>query len=189
MMSSKTPHEQLESTLPGHYSRTAIGLHWTVFALIVTALAMGWIMTDMRISPMKLRLFNWHKWIGVTVLALFFVRGLWRLTHAPPRLLPAPKWQQQAAHALHALLYAMMFVQPLTGWIYSNATGYPIVYLSLIPLPNLVAKDKPLAAIFLNIHIVGAFVLAVAIGVHVLAALKHHVIDRDATLRRILSSH
>jgi cytochrome b561 len=132
--------------------------------------------------------FSWHKWIGVTVLALFFVRGLWRLTHTPPRLLPAPRWQHLTAHALHALLYVMMFVQPLAGWIYSNATGYPIVYLGLIPLPNLVAKDKLLAAVFQDIHDLGAIVLAVAIGIHALAALKHHVVDRDATLRRICSS-
>ena len=174
--------------MPEHYSRTAIGLHWTVFALIATALAMGWTMTSMHISPLKLRVYSWHKWIGVTVLALFFVRALWRLTHAPPPLLPAPKWQQQAAHGLHALLYLLMLLQPLTGWIYSNAAGYPIVYLSLIPLPNLVAKDKPLAVMFENIHVVGAIVLTAAIAIHVIAAVKHHVIDRDATLRRILSS-
>jgi cytochrome b561 len=187
-MSSSPPHEPLENTMPRYYSRTAIGLHWTVFALIATALAMGWIMTGMGISPLKLRVYSWHKWIGVTVLALFFVRGVWRLMRAPPPLLPAPGWQQGAAHALHAILYLFMFVQPLTGWMYSNATGYPIVYLGLIRLPNLVAKDKPLALIFEQIHDVGAIVLAAAIAIHALAALKHHVIDRDATLRRMLSS-
>jgi cytochrome b561 len=188
-MSSDAPHDRLQSTMPRHYSRTAITLHWAVFALIATALAMGWIMTGLRISPLKLRVYSWHKWIGVTVLALFFVRGLWRLTHVPPPLLPGPAWQRGAAHFLHAALYILMFLQPLTGWIYSNATGYPIVYLGLVPLPNLVAKNKPLAVIFEQIHDVSAIVLTVAIAIHAVAALKHHVIDRDATLRRMLSSH
>ena len=172
--------------MPNHYTRTAVALHWTVVAFIITAFAMGWIMTDMAISPLRLRLFSWHKWVGVTVLALFFVRGLWRLTHQPPALLPMPVWQRMVAHSLHGLLYAMLLMQPLSGWIYSNASGYPIVYLGLIPLPNLVGKGKALAATFKEIHSIGSVLLAVAIGLHVLASLKHHFIDRDDTLRRML---
>ena len=74
------------------YTRTAVALHWTVGALVITALGVGWIMTDMASSPLKLRVFDWHKWIGVTILALFFVRGLWRLTHPAPELLPMAAW-------------------------------------------------------------------------------------------------
>ena len=172
--------------MPQHYTRTAIALHWAVAALVITAFAMGWIMTGMAISPLKLKVFSWHKWLGVTVLALFFIRGLWRLTHAPPPLLPMPAWQRLTAHALHGLLYLLILVQPLTGWLYSNAAGYPIVYLKLIPLPNLVAKDKALADTFEKLHGTGAVILATAIGLHLLAALKHHLIDRDDTLRRML---
>jgi cytochrome b561 len=84
------------------------------------------------------------------------------------------------------LLYLMLLVQPLTGWIYSNAAGFPVVYLKLIPLPNLVAKDKALAARFEDLHGAGGTILAIAIGLHALAALKHHFIDRDDTLRRML---
>jgi cytochrome b561 len=168
------------------YSRTAVGLHWVVVALIVTAFAMGWVMTDMAISPLKLRVYSWHKWVGVTVLGLFFVRGLWRLTHAPPALLPMPAWQRLAASAMHGLLYAMMLIQPVTGWIYSNAAGFPVVYLGLVPLPTLVGREKPLAATFLEIHKIGAWSLAAAVGLHAVAAIKHHVVDRDDTLRRML---
>lgn len=172
--------------MPNQYTRTAVALHWTVSALVITALAMGWIMTDLVVSPLKLRVYSWHKWIGVTVLALFFVRGLWRLTHAAPAPLPMPAWQRLSAAAVHGLLYALMLVQPITGWIYSNASGYPIVYLKLIPLPNLVGKDKALAASFEEIHGAGGALLAALIGLHVLAALKHHFFDRDDTLRRML---
>ena len=175
--------------MPNHYTRTAVALHWTVAVLIITALAMGWVMTDLAFSPLKLRVYSWHKWIGVTVLALFFIRSLWRLTHAAPPLLPMPAWQSLAARALHVLLYAMMLIQPLTGWITSNAAGIPIVYLGLIPLPNLVGKNKALAHLFEDLHSTGGVVLAVAIGLHALAALKHHFMDRDDTFRRMLRWH
>ena len=80
----------------------------------------------------------------------------------------------------------MLLVQPITGWLYSNASGRPIVYLGLIPLPNLVAKDKVLAGDLKEFHETGAVVLAIAAGLHLLAALKHHFIDHDDTLRRML---
>jgi cytochrome b561 len=167
------------------YTRTAVALHWTVGALVITALGVGWIMTDMASSPLKLRVYDWHKWIGVTVLALFFVRGLWRLTHPAPALLPMAAWQRRSAQILHGFLYLMLLVQPIAGWLYSNAAGHSIFYLGLIPLPNLVSKDKVLAGDFRELHDIGAVVLAIAIGLHLLAALKHHFIDHDDTLRRM----
>jgi cytochrome b561 len=168
------------------YTRTAIALHWTVGALVITALCIGWIMTDMVSSPLKLQVFDWHKWVGITVLALFFVRASWRLTHPAPAPLPMPAWQRRSAAFVHALLYAMLLLQPITGWLYSNASGRPIVYLSLIPLPNLVEKNRGLAHTFREIHSDGGVVLAILIGLHLLAAIKHHFIDRDDTLRRML---
>jgi cytochrome b561 len=146
---------------------------------------MGWIMTDMASSPQKLRVYDWHKWTGITILALFFVRALWRLTHPAPALLPMAAWQRRSAQFLHVFLYVMLLVQPITGWLYSNAAGRPIVYLGLVPLPTLVAKDKALAASLKELHETGAVVLAIAVGLHLLAALKHHYIDRDDTLRRM----
>ena len=168
------------------YTRTAITLHWTVGALVITALAMGWIMTDMASSPLKLQVYSWHKWIGITVLALFVVRALWRLTHPAPAPVPMPAWQRRAARFLHGFLYAMLLVQPITGWLFSNASGRSIVYLGLIPLPNLVGKDKALAGMLRELHETGAMLLAIAVGLHLLAALKHHFFDRDDTLRRML---
>jgi cytochrome b561 len=140
----------------------------------------------MVFSPLKLRLFNWHKWIGVTVLVLMFVRAFWRLAHPAPPPLPMPAWQRRSSQVLHGLLYLMLLVQPLTGWIYTNASGIPVVYLGLIPLPNLVGKDKALDDIVREIHSTGGWVLAVAIGLHLLAVIKHHYLDHDDTLRRML---
>ena len=129
---------------------------------------------------------TWHKWGGITALALFFVRSLWRLTHRAPPPLPMPPWQQRAAGIMHALLYAMLLVQPLTGWLFSSAAGRQVVYLNLIPLPNLVSRNPALGAVFKDLHGTGGALLTAIVGLHVLAALKHHFIDRDDTLRRML---
>jgi cytochrome b561 len=143
-------------------------------------------MTSLEISPLKLKMFNWHKWLGITILGLVAVRSLWRLTHRPPALLPMPAWQAAAAHGLHALLYVLMFVLPLSGWIYSNYAGFPIVYLSRIPLPTLVEKNRELAQRWQGYHQLLGWVLLTVIAMHVLAALKHHLVDRDDTMRRML---
>ena len=168
------------------YTRTAIALHWSMAALVIMLLAMGWIMTDMITSPLKLKIFDWHKWTGVTVLAFLIVRALWRLAHPAPDFLPMPTWQRRSARLLHGFLYLMLLLQPITGWLYSNAAGRSIVYLGLIPLPNLVGKDRALAGTLKELHGTGALVLSIAVGLHVLAALKHHLIDRDDTVRRML---
>jgi cytochrome b561 len=169
-----------------HYTRTAVSLHWIVGLLVVTALVIGWIMTDMHTSPAKLEMFSVHKWIGVTVLALFFLRALWRLTHPAPPLVPMAPWQRYAAQFSHALLYALLLLQPLTGWLYSSAAGHSVVYLGLVPLPDLVHKNPALAPTLREVHDTCAWILTVVVGLHVLAALKHHFVDRDDTLRRML---
>jgi cytochrome b561 len=168
-----------------NYTRTAIALHWAVAGLLITLLAVGWLMTDMAPSPAKLQVYSWHKWGGITALGLFFVRGLWRLTHPVPAPLPMPAWQQKLAEIMHALLYALLLVQPLTGWLFSSAVGRQVVYLNLVPLPNLVARNQALGAVFKDLHENGATLLAVVIGLHALGALKHHFVDHDDTLRRM----
>lgn len=172
-----------------HYTRTTIALHWLIAGLIVCAFALGWTMTAMAISPLKLRMFNWHKWLGISILGLAAVRSIWRLTHPAPPLLPMPVWQRIAAHASHGMLYVFRFALPFSGWAYSNAVGYPIVYLGLVPLPNLVDKNTELAQTLLQLHHTLGWLLLVTLALHILAALKHHFIDRDATLKRMLSTH
>ncbi len=168
------------------YTRTAVALHWTVAGLVITLLAMGWIMTDMSASPTKLQIVTWHKWGGITVLALFFARTLWRLTHPVPPSLPGPLWQQRAANLVHASLYVLLLVQPLSGWLYSSAAGRQVVYLNLIPLPNLIGRNPAAGALFKELHDTCGTLLAALVAVHILAALKHHFVDRDDTLRRML---
>lgn len=170
-----------------YYTRTAVSLHWLIAGLIIAAVFMGWTMTEMEITPARLKLFNYHKWVGITVLALALLRLAWRLTHSPPPFEPMPRWQKAAAHGGHALLYLLMLAVPVAGWIYSNASGYPVVYLGKIPLPNLMERNRELAGLLRDVHVALATALVVAVVLHVLAALQHHFLHRDNTLRRMLA--
>jgi cytochrome b561 len=169
------------------YTRTAIALHWLLALLVVATFPLGVAMADMPLSPQKLKFFSDHKWIGVTVFALAVLRLLWRLGHAVPPL-PAtiPQWQHRASQGAHGLLYLLLFAIPLSGWTYSSAAGVQTVYLGLLPLPDLLAPDKGLAASLKGVHFALNAVLFVVFFVHVCAALKHHFVDRDTVLARML---
>lgn len=180
-MSAATPISSHEP----RYTGTAVALHWIIAALIICAFTLGWTMTNLEVSPLKLRMVNWHKWVGITILSLAIIRLLWRLTHKPPEMLPMPTWQRVSAKIIHAALYVLLLLQPLSGWVYSNAAGYPVVYLGIVPLPNLVAKNKQTADVLMERHEVLGWCLLVIVSLHVLAALKHHFIDGDATLKRM----
>ncbi len=170
------------------YTRTAIGLHWLMAALIVAAFSLGVTMVDIPgLTPTKLKYFSWHKWLGVTILALACVRLLWRLTHpAPPYLDSMPAWQRTAAHWLHMLLYVLIIAIPLSGYFYSLAAGVPVVYLGILPLPVLIEADPGLKVLLKQVHYALNVTLLAAVILHVLAALMHHFIDRDDTLKRML---
>ncbi len=168
------------------YTATAMALHWLLAVAIVGAFGMGLYMSDLPLSPTRLKLFNWHKWAGVTILALSALRLLWRLGHRPPADLPMPAWQARAAHAVHFLLYLAFFAVPLSGWAYSSAAGFPIVWFGVLPLPDFVPVDKPLAHQLKELHELLAWGLALLVLAHVAAALKHHLIDKDGLLLRMM---
>lgn len=169
------------------YTTFAIALHWMVAALIFCAFPIGLYMSDLKLSPLKLQLFSYHKWLGVTVFLMVVIRMVWRATHTPPALPGSiAVWQQRAAHGLHHLLYVLMFAIPVTGWLMSSAKGVPTVYLGLIPLPDLLSKDKELGHLLENIHATLNYLMLALLVLHVAAALKHHFIERDDTLARML---
>ena len=145
-------------------------------------------MIALPISPTRLKLFNWHKWAGVTILALSALRLLWRLTHRPPEEAPAPRWQQQAARWTHYALYALFFAVPLSGWAYSSAAGFPIVWFGVLPLPDFVGRDKALAEVLKQLHHLLAWGLGALVLLHIAAAVKHHFVDRDGLLHRMAPS-
>jgi len=167
------------------YSTVAILLHWLLAVAIVGSFALGTYMADLPFSMQRLKLYNWHKWAGITILALSALRLLWRLGHRPPADLPMPAWQARAAHATHGLLYLLFFAIPLTGWAYSSAAGFPVVWFGVLPLPDFVPVDKPLSETFKHLHELLGDGLALLVLAHVAAALKHHFIDRDGLLDRM----
>jgi len=177
--------DRIQVSERAYYSRTAISLHWLMFVLMAVGFAIGDYMADMHLSPLKLRLVSYHKWIGVTVLGIAVIRVVWRLTHRPPPDLPMPGWQKIAAHSAHWLLYVLMIATPLAGWLYSSAAGVPIVYLKRWRLPDLVHRNDALAKVLDDVHVFLAWTLLWVVVLHAAAALKHHFFDRDATLRRM----
>lgn len=169
------------------YTTTAISLHWLAALLIFATFPLGVYAHELALSPLKLKLVSYHKWLGVTIFLLTVARLAWRMKHTPPPLPETiPLWQQRAAHGLHLLLYTLLFAIPLTGWLMSSAKGFPVVYLGLVQLPDLVGKDKALGELLTTVHQTLNFGLLVLVGMHIAAALKHHFIEHDATLRRML---
>jgi len=159
----------------------------------VGVFAVGLYMADLPFSPQRLKLYNWHKWAAVVILGLSVARLVWRWVHRPPALPVAvenqmPAWQRVAHHATHHSLYLLFFVVPLLGWAYSSAAGFPIVLFGVLPLPDFVPVSPELAEVLKPLHKLSAFGMAGLVVLHVAAALKHAVIDRDGLLQRMLPS-
>jgi cytochrome b561 len=170
------------------YTFTAIALHWLIAVLIIGTFTLGLVMTDIPgLTPTKLRYFSWHKWAGITVLVLAALRLLWRLVNRAPAY-PAtmPAWQQNAAHALHGLLYVLIFAVPLSGYFYSLAAGVPVVWFGLFKLPVLIQADPALKLVLKAVHYWLNMLMAGLVGLHVAAALKHLLVDRDGITQRML---
>ena len=173
------------------YGSVAIALHWILGAAIVGVFLVGLYMADLPFSPQRLKLFNWHKWAGMSILILSVLRLLWRLTHPAPAL-PAkvlsgmPAWQKVAHEGTHIALYALFFLVPIVGWTYSSAAGFSIVLFGQIPIPDLIGPDKALAALIKPWHEISAYALAALVTLHVAAAVKHQFIDRDGLIERML---
>src|SRR3954469_4398730 len=170
------------------YSKTAVWLHWLMAFLIVFAFAIGLSMTAIEgITPAKLKYYSWHKWVGVTVLGVACLRLLWRLTHQAPAYPDSmPRWQQNAAHGLHGLLYLLIFAVPLSGYFYTLATGVPVVYLGMLPLPEVIGPHPEWKSALKLLHYSLNMTLLAAVVLHIAAALKHVFIDRDGMFKRML---
>jgi cytochrome b561 len=170
------------------YTNTAILLHWLVAILVIGTFTLGLVMTDIPgLTPAKVRYFSWHKWAGVTVLGLAALRLLWRLAHRAPAY-PAtmPSWQRQAAHALHGLLYVLIFAVPLSGYLFTLAAGVPVVYFGLVKLPVLIGPDPAWKPVLKAVHYWLNMLMAGLVGLHVAAALKHLLLERDRIMQRML---
>lgn len=169
------------------YHPIAKTLHWVMALAIFGLLALGFVMHDMPLSPEKLQYFSWHKWAGISIFVLVWVRLAWRWVSPPPAYANSmPRHLQILAHLGHFALYALMVAIPLTGWLMSSAKGVQTVWFGVLPIPDLLSRDKELGHFLEEIHSVLNWALMALIVGHVGAALKHHVIDRDDILTRML---
>lgn len=173
--------------MPQGYTRTAISLHWLIALLILCAFTLGLYMHELPLSPHKLRLYSYHKWLGISIFLLVCLRLYWRLSHRPPQL-PAsmPHWERIAAESVHYALYVLMLMIPVSGWLMSSAKGFQTVWFGILPLPDLVGKDAELGELLEQVHGLLNYTLAGLLAGHVGAALKHHFIERDEILSRML---
>jgi cytochrome b561 len=169
------------------YHPVSIALHWLIVLLVLAQLALGWWMIDIPKSPPGPRAwwFNLHKSIGLTIGVLMLARLGWRLTHAAPPLPHSmPRWQRNAAHTSHFLLYACLILQPLWGYLGSTFTKYPIKYFG-VTLPHWGWDSPALKDLFSALHLGTAWLLMAVLAVHIGAALKHLLVDRDGVFQRM----
>lgn len=168
------------------YTTTAITLHWVMALGFFTLIALGFYMQGLPLSPTKLKIYSWHKWGGVSLFILAVIRLLWRQLHRPPALPSSmSKLAQRLANLGHFALYVLMLAIPLSGWLMSSAMGFQTVWFGIVPLPDLVVKDKVLAQWLGNAHFYLNILFLLTIVGHVMAALKHQFLDKDNLLARM----
>ena len=164
----------------------AISLHWIVAILIIGLLAEGLYMVSLPINLEKLKLYGWHKEFGFLVLFLAIFRIIWRLSNQMPEL-ELPWLEKLAARSMHWAFYIFMFAMPITGWLITSSAALPASFFGLFTLPNLVAANEHNRLLFQWVHEWLGYALIAAIALHTAAALKHHFINKDDVLRRMLS--
>jgi len=183
--SSRSPRRLWQSP-PEHYGWGLITLHWLTLALIAAAFAMGLILLDMPLSPLKLKLYAWHKWIGLLVLALLPLRLFLRLRSKLERGRELQPWEARLSGLVHGLLYGLLLLVPLLGWLQSSAAGFPVVWFGVLPLPDLVDKQPEVAKVLKAAHAAAVYFLASLVAIHALAAVYHQTFQRDGVLSRML---
>lgn len=161
-------------------------LHWATVLAVAVTVPLAFIMQAMPLGLDKLQAYGWHKSIGLAVLAATVLRLAWRSVNPRPAPPAGPAWQHRAARAVHAALYACLLALPVLGWLHSAAANTPVAVFGLVVLPPPIAADRGLVEPLRTAHAAVAWTLLALLALHVLAALKHAVVDRDGTLRRML---
>jgi cytochrome b561 len=167
------------------YGALAQAFHWVIAAGFVFQFALAWYMEDLPNTPAKIELYNLHKSVGVTLLVLAALRLAWRAFNpAPPLPAGRPAWEELAARASHVALYAVLFAQPITGLAFSLYAEFPtIVWGWTLPDPGFHEATKNA---FFAAHFYLSWVVLALVGVHIAAALRHHIALKDDVLLRML---
>jgi cytochrome b561 len=171
------------------YSTVSLTLHWLIAALVVTQIVLvsAHEATDGAASR---EFMNLHKSVGLSILVLTLIRLGWRIAN-PAIPLPAetPRWQKLAARTTHVLFYVFLLAMPLVGWAASSAAGRDIAWFGLFDWPLLpVGGGRETARALMEVHELAAKLLIALVILHILGALKHHFVDRDNVLHRMIPS-
>lgn len=173
------------------YSQAAKILHWLVAAAIVLQFILANLAEaaeDNDQVMQQLALLANHKSVGITILTLAVIRLLWRFTHSPPPLPGTmPHWQVIASHISHWTLYTLLFLIPISGWLMSSASAYSVSWFNIVQLPDFIAPDPELKELLEEVHETLAGLLFLVASLHIAAAIKHAVFDRDGVLARMSS--
>lgn len=169
------------------FGAVAQALHWAIVILILAQFVLASIFEDMPTGLDKIEMVVRHKTVGMTILMLAIVRLIWRIANPVPPLPNHQKtWERWLAHSVHGLLYLLIFAIPLSGWIMSSLAGVPVDYFGWFDFPDLVTKNKAWVEAAEQTHeTLGKALIAVAV-LHVAGALKHHFVDKDDVLLRML---
>jgi cytochrome b561 len=169
------------------YGAIAKAFHWAIVALVITQFILANQAHDLPAGLEKLQVLARHKSVGITIFALAVLRLLWRLFNPVPAYPAAmPRWQHLAARSSHFLLYALLLVLPILGWLMSSARNFPVSWFGIVTLPDLIRPNEAAFHFLHEAHETLAKVLFVLALIHAAAALKHHFIDKDDVLRRML---
>jgi len=175
----------MEKPTHWHYDTIARGFHWLIALLIFGLIGLGWYMTSIGDKPYSGWYFDLHKSFGVIVGILICLRILWRLTHTPAPL-PAsvPRWQALASKTIHGLLYACMIIMPMSGFLGSSLGKYGVVFFG-ITLPNWLKQNLSVSKQLFEVHRLVVWILVGLLVLHILAAIKHLLINKDSVFQRM----
>jgi cytochrome b561 len=170
------------------YGAVAQLFHWVIVALIITQFVLINQAEALPRGVQQIAVIARHKSFGMTILMLATLRLLWRFAAGGAPALPdeTPGWQRLGARLSHVVLYGLLFAMPLSGWLMSSARNFPVSWFGVFTFPDLVGPNRKLFDAMHETHELLATVLFCVAILHVLAALKHHFIDRDNVLRRML---
>jgi len=171
----------------GGYPTTSKWLHWLIAACVLVMIPIGIVMGRVGQGPTQDTLYLLHKSLGMLILMLMLARLVNRIVIGAPA--PAPslaRWQRVASSATHGLLYVLLLVMPVGGWLANSAYGTPTPFFGVFEIPNLIAKNEALANRLFAVHRSIGLIVAAIVLVHIAAALYHFLIHRDGVLQRML---
>jgi cytochrome b561 len=168
------------------YTQVARALHWITALAVLGMLGLGLWMTGLPLGFTKLYAYNWHKWIGLSVLVLTLGRLLWRWRHPPPPLPDSVvRWEAMLAPIAHWALLVLLLAMPISGWLENSAAGVSVVWFGYVPLPDLVPRDQGLSEALKTAHYIFSRLLIGVLVLHVGAVVHHDVLRRDGIFRRM----